>query len=88
MSTGTCGKQDTPRYLIIPAAGLGTRMRTLSPDLPKELLSIGGKPAIQYAIEEGIAAGIEKIVIIISDQKEIIRQVFQDKHMAKKYRCF
>jgi len=84
MNQGTYRRQDIPRYLIIPAAGLGTRMRTLSPDLPKELLSVGGKPAIQYAIEEGMAAGIENIVIIISNQKEIIRQFFQDKHIAKK----
>lgn len=60
--------------LIIPAAGLGTRMRSVNPQLPKELLPLGGKPAIQYAIEEGIDAGVEKIIVIISPQKEILRQ--------------
>jgi UTP--glucose-1-phosphate uridylyltransferase len=60
--------------LIIPAAGLGTRMRSVNPHLPKELLPLGGKPAIQYAIEEGIDAGVEKIIVIISPQKEILRQ--------------
>ncbi len=84
MHPETCVAQDTPRYLIIPAAGLGTRMRALSPDVPKELLSVGGRPAIQYAIDEGIAAGIREIVIIISEQKEIIRRFFQDMHFAEK----
>jgi UTP--glucose-1-phosphate uridylyltransferase len=61
-------------FLIIPAAGLGTRMRQVTPDLPKELLPVGHKPAIQYTVEEGFSANIKNIIIIISRQKEIIRQ--------------
>ena len=63
-----------PRCLVIPAAGLGTRMKSVNPNLPKELLPIGSKPAIQYAIEEGIDAGVERIVVIISRTKEVIRE--------------
>ncbi len=74
---------DEPYYLIIPAAGLGTRMRTVSPNMPKEMLSIGHKPAIQYAVAEGISAGINNIVIIINKQKEIIRQYFEDKKFRR-----
>jgi UTP--glucose-1-phosphate uridylyltransferase len=48
-------------------------MRSVNPYLPKELLPLGGKPAIQYAIEEGVHAGAEKIIIIISPQKEVLR---------------
>ena len=40
-------EQTEPRYLVIPAAGLGTRMRGVDPDLPKELLPVGDKRAIQ-----------------------------------------
>ena len=65
---------EAPRFLVIPAAGLGTRMKSLNPSLPKEMLPIGDKPAIQYTVEEGIDAGIEQIVVIISRGKEIIRQ--------------
>jgi len=72
-------KQDEPLYLVIPAAGLGTRMRAVNPDIPKEMLPVGGKPAIQYAVEEGISAGIKDIVIIINKQKEMIRRYFEDK---------
>ncbi len=60
--------------LVIPAAGLGTRMKSVNSRLPKELLPLGEKPAIQYAVEEGIDAGVEQIIIIISPQKEIIRR--------------
>ncbi|MEN8264889.1 MAG: sugar phosphate nucleotidyltransferase [Nitrospirota bacterium] len=75
---------DEPRYLIIPAAGLGTRMRVVNPDLPKELLPVGHKPAIQYAVDEGVSAGINNIIIIISRQKEIIRQYFEESSRVKK----
>lgn len=78
MSTGKNARQEAPRFLIIPAAGLGTRMRTVDPGLPKELLPVGDKPAIQYAIEEGLSAGIKDIIIIISRQKEILRQRIEE----------
>lgn len=64
---------DEPKVLVIPAGGLGTRLRPVNPDLPKEMLPIGSKPAIQYTVEEGMDAGIESIVIIINSRKEIIR---------------
>ncbi len=76
--------ESIPRYLIIPAAGLGTRMRGVGPDLPKELLPVGHKPAIQYAVEEGLSAGIKNIAIIISRKKEIIRHYFEDNKFSKK----
>lgn len=66
-----------PTCLIIPAAGLGTRMRSVNPSLPKEMLPLGGKPAIQYAVEEGIQAGVDQVVIIIREEKEIIRNYFE-----------
>lgn len=67
---------------MIPAAGLGTRMKSVDPNLPKELLPIASKPAIQYAIEEGIDAGVEQVVIIISREKEIIRERLSQLSMA------
>lgn len=82
----TCkeSKNYAPKYLIIPAAGLGTRMKSVNPDLPKEMLPVGDKPAIQYAVEEGLSADIKNIIIIISDQKEIIRRYFEDIKVSKK----
>jgi UTP--glucose-1-phosphate uridylyltransferase len=68
-----------PEYLIVPAAGLGKRMQSVDPNLPKELLPVGPQPAIQYAVDEAISVGIDKIIIIISAQKTSIRRYFEDK---------
>ena len=47
------------RKAIIPAAGLGTRVLPASKAVPKEMLNIADKPAIQYIVEEAAAAGID-----------------------------
>ncbi len=65
---------EQPRVLVIPAAGLGTRMKPVSTQLPKELLPLGTKPAIQFALEEGIDAGIEHFVVVISRKKEVLKE--------------
>jgi UTP--glucose-1-phosphate uridylyltransferase len=75
--------KGNPAYLVIPAAGLGTRMRDVHPGLPKEMLPVGKKPAIQYAVEEAFTAGIENIVIIINREKEIVRRYFEDSVFRK-----
>jgi UTP--glucose-1-phosphate uridylyltransferase len=75
---------EEPRFIVIPAAGLGTRMQPVDPDIPKELLPLGNKPPIQYAVEEGLSAGIKNIIIIINKQKEIICRYFEDKQFSQK----
>ena len=47
------------RKAIIPAAGMGTRVLPASKAIPKEMLNIVDKPAIQYIVEEAFASGIE-----------------------------
>jgi UTP--glucose-1-phosphate uridylyltransferase len=61
---------------IIPAAGKGTRFLPLTRAIPKEMLPIGAKPAIHCIVEEAIAAGADDIVVVISEEKEIIRRYF------------
>ena len=61
---------------IIPAAGFGTRVLPASKAVPKEMLNIVDKPAIQYIVEEAGAAGIEDILIIVSRGKGIIEDHF------------
>ncbi len=58
---------------IIPAAGLGTRLRPLTFTRPKPVLNVAGKPIIIHAIETLHAAGITEIAVIVSDltRKEI-----------------
>lgn len=61
---------------IIPAAGLGTRVLPISKSMPKEMLPIVDKPAIQYIIEEAVKAGITDILIITNRGKGIIEDHF------------
>lgn len=61
---------------IIPAAGLGTRVLPASKAVPKEMLNIVDKPAIQYLVEEAAAAGIEDILIITNRGKGVIEDHF------------
>ena len=64
----------TVRKALIPAAGLGTRVRGIAGDLPKELLTVAAKPLIVHAIEGLAASGVRQIGVIISPAKESIRQ--------------
>ncbi|MBR6407094.1 MAG: UTP--glucose-1-phosphate uridylyltransferase GalU [Clostridia bacterium] len=61
---------------IIPAAGLGTRVLPASKSVPKEMLPIVDKPAIQYIVEECAAAGITDILIITNRGKNVIEDHF------------
>lgn len=61
---------------VIPAAGLGTRVLPASKALPKEMLPIVDKPAIQYIVEEAVRSGIEDILIITNRGKGIIEDHF------------
>ncbi len=61
---------------IIPAAGLGTRVLPASKAVPKEMLPIVDKPAIQYIVEEAVNAGITDILIITNRGKNVIEDHF------------
>jgi UTP--glucose-1-phosphate uridylyltransferase len=64
------------RKAVIPAAGLGTRFLPASKASPKEMLPLVDKPAIQYVVEEAVAAGITDILIITSRGKRAIEDHF------------
>ena len=61
---------------IIPAAGLGTRVLPASKAVPKELLPIVDKPALQYVVEEAVASGIKDILIITNRGKGLMEDHF------------
>ncbi|MBV7504087.1 UTP--glucose-1-phosphate uridylyltransferase [Bacillus sp. sid0103] len=60
------------RKAIIPAAGYGTRTLPITKVLPKEMLPICGRPALDFIVEEAINSGIEQILIIVSRSKNMI----------------
>jgi UTP--glucose-1-phosphate uridylyltransferase len=61
---------------IIPAAGLGTRFLPYTKAIPKEMLPLMEKPAIQLIVEEGIASHISEFHIIANDDKQAIKNHF------------
>ena len=60
------------RKAVIPVAGLGTRMLPATKSIPKELVPVAGKPAIQWAVEGAVASGIEEIILVTSAGKSAI----------------
>ncbi len=61
---------------VIPAAGLGTRVLPATKVMPKEMLPIVDKPAIQYIVEEAVSSGITDILIITNRGKGFIEDHF------------
>ncbi len=64
------------RKAVIPAAGMGTRFLPATKAQPKEMLPLVDKPAIQYIVEEAVAAGIEDILIVSGRFKRAIEDHF------------
>lgn len=62
---------------VIPAAGRGTRMRPATRVVPKALLTVVDRPAVQYAVEEAARAGVrEAIVVVDLDTGHLVSQHF------------
>ncbi len=61
---------------VIPAAGLGTRFLPATKAMPKEMLPVVDKPAIQYVVEEAVKAGIDDVLIILGRNKNNISNHF------------
>lgn len=64
------------RKAIIPAGGWGTRMLPATKALPKEMLPLVDKPAIQYVVEEAVASGIRDLIMVIRKDFSVIEDHF------------
>jgi len=62
--------------VIIPVAGLGTRVLPASKAIPKEMLTVVDKPVIQYVIEEAASAGFTQIILVTRSGKSAIEDHF------------
>jgi len=65
---------------IVPAAGYGTRFLPQAKAMPKEMLPLLDKPVIQYVVEELVASGIKKIIIITGWSKRAIEDHFDNNN--------
>ena len=63
------GEQPLITRAVIPAAGLGTRFLPATKAIPKEMLPVVDKPAIQYVVEEAYSAGFTDLLLITGDNK-------------------
>lgn len=63
-------------HAVVPAAGRGTRFLPATKSVPKEILPLVDKPAIQYVAEEATAAGITDFLIITSGSKHAVEDHF------------
>ena len=61
---------------ILPVAGLGTRFLPASKSIPKEMVTVVDRPAIEYVIKEAVAAGIEQIILVTHASKASIENYF------------
>lgn len=61
---------------MLPVAGLGTRVLPATKAIPKEMLPVFDRPAIQYVVDEAAAAGIEHIVFVTGRNKSAIEDYF------------
>lgn len=61
---------------VIPVAGLGTRFLPATKVVPKELLPIVDKPALQYVIEEAVNSGLTDIILVTNPLKSLIEEHF------------
>jgi len=61
---------------VIPAAGLGTRFLPATKAMPKEMLPVVDKPAIQYVVEEAVAAGLHDVLLITGRNKNALENHF------------
>ncbi|WP_159498934.1 UTP--glucose-1-phosphate uridylyltransferase GalU [Microbacterium sp. 18062] len=61
---------------VIPAAGLGTRFLPATKAMPKEMLPVVDKPAIQYVVEEAVAAGSDDVLVVVGRNKNALANHF------------
>jgi UTP--glucose-1-phosphate uridylyltransferase len=64
------------RKAVLPVAGFGTRVLPATKTIPKEMLPVFDRPAIQYVVDEALAAGIEHIVFVTGRNKGAIEDYF------------
>jgi UTP--glucose-1-phosphate uridylyltransferase len=65
--------------VVIPVAGLGTRLLPASKAIPKEMMPVVDKPVIQWVVEEAVSAGIKEIILVTRNGKSSIEDHF-DTH--------
>lgn len=72
-------KMPKIRKAVVPAAGLGTRLHPMTKGRPKEMLPIGARPMIYYAVREAALSGLEHLYLVINKGKPSLRQYLESE---------
>lgn len=67
------------RKAVLPVAGFGSRMLPASKSIPKEMLPIVDRPAIEYVVKEAVRAGIKEIILVSHSSKTAIEDYFDSQ---------
>ncbi|HUN90548.1 MAG TPA: sugar phosphate nucleotidyltransferase [Burkholderiaceae bacterium] len=67
--------------VVVLAGGLGTRLRSVVPDLPKPMAPVAGRPFLEWLLDYWIGQGIDRIVLSVGYRREII-----ERHFGASYR--
>lgn len=73
---------SSAKLALILAAGNGSRLAACSPELPKPLVPLQGKPLLEHVMAGACEAGIEKFVIVVGYQGRKIREWYEDRPFA------
>ena len=73
------------RKAVILAAGFGTRFLPVTKALPKEMLPIFDRPALQYVVEEAVSAGLREIIIVTAAGKTAIEDYFDHAYDLEQF---
>ena len=75
-ATPTTAHHTAITKAVIPVAGLGTRFLPATKSTPKEMLPVVDKPAIQYVVEEAVAAGLDDVLMVTGRNKRPLEDHF------------
>jgi UTP--glucose-1-phosphate uridylyltransferase len=70
--------------IIIPAAGIGSRFLPITKSIPKEMLPLSNKPAIEHIVQEAFDAQLFQVGIILSPEKNLIKEYFEKNSQLNK----
>src|SRR5688500_19068192 len=79
MPTANQRASRSARKAVIPVAGMGTRFLPATKTVPKELLPVVDRPALQYIVEEAARAGLPEVLMVTGRNKAAIEDFF-DRH--------
>ncbi|RKY57848.1 MAG: hypothetical protein DRP94_07870 [Candidatus Latescibacterota bacterium] len=74
--------------VVVPVAGLGTRLLPATKSQPKEMLPVGRKPVVQYVVEELVSQGLKKFLFVTGKNKRSIEDHFdKDPELLERLRA-